>query len=149
MATPHVAGAAALLWAHNPNLTVQQVKNLLLVNGDVQAALVNKSLSGRRLNVANSFQSLQEADSTAPGTVTNLHINSQTGRSINLGWNASGDDGAGGGAAALYEISFVDGSSSAVIPVRGVVPVAPGAGPIDDLQHTVSAHDGKSARARV
>ncbi len=128
MATPQVSGAAALLWAQNPNLTVAQVKNLLVYNGDVQAALVNKSLSGRRLNVANSFQSLQEADAVAPGSVSNLQITSQTGRTVNLSWTASGDDGAAGGAAALYEVNFVDGVSNAVIPLRGVVPAAPGAG---------------------
>ena len=87
---------------------------------------MNKSLSGRRLNVATSFQSLQEADATAPGAVTNLQITSQNGRTINLSWNASGDDGAGGGAAALYEINFVDGVSNAVIPLKGVVPASPG-----------------------
>ena len=125
MSTPFVSGAAALLWAHNPNLTVQQVKNLLLYNGDVQASLVNKSLSGRRLNVGNSFQSLQETDTTAPGAVTNLQITSQTGRTINLSWTAAGDDGAGGGAAALYEVNLVDGVSSAVIPLKGVIPAAP------------------------
>ena len=53
----HVSGAAALLWAQNPNLTVQQVKNLLLLNGDVETALVDKTLTGRRLNVGNSFGS--------------------------------------------------------------------------------------------
>ena len=127
MSAPMVSGAAALLWAQNPNLTVQQVKSLLLYNGDVQASLVNKSLTGRRLNVANSFQSLQEADGNAPGTVTNLQITSQTGRTVNLSWNAAGDDGAGGGAAALYEVNFVDGVSSAVIPLRGVIPASPGA----------------------
>ncbi len=99
----------------------------MLYNGDVQASLANKSLSGRRLNVASSFQSLQEADATAPGTVTNLQITSQNGRTINLSWNAGGDDGAAGGAAALYEINFVDGGSNAVFPLKGVIPASPGA----------------------
>jgi len=127
MATPQVSGSAALLWAQNPNLSVAQVKSLLLYNGQVQSSLVNKSLTGRRLHVGNSFQSLQEADAVAPGTVSNLQITSQTGRTVNLSWNASGDDGAAGGSAALYEINFVDGGTSAVIPLKGVVPLAPGA----------------------
>ncbi len=127
MAAPMVSGSAALLWAQNPNLTIQQVKNLLMFNGDVQGALVNKSLTGRRLNVANSFQALQETDTTAPGAVTSLQITSQTGRTINLSWNAAGDDGAGGGAAKLYEVNFVDGGTGAVIPLKGVIPAAPGA----------------------
>jgi len=126
MAAPQVSGAAALLWAQNPNLTVAQVKNLLVYNGEVQSSLLNKSLSGRRLHVGNAFTSLQEADAVAPGTVSNLHIDSQTGRTINLSWNAAGDDGAAGGSAALYELNFVDGGTSAVIPLKGVVPLTPG-----------------------
>src|SRR5262249_51914034 len=60
MATPHVSGAAALLWAQNPNLTPQKVKDLLLLNGDIVPSLVDKTLTGRRLNVANSMQALAE-----------------------------------------------------------------------------------------
>src|SRR5690349_13300416 len=74
MAAPHVSGAAALLWAQNPNLTVAQVKGLLIFNGDVESPLLNKTLTGRRLNVANSFTSLLENDTTAPGPVPNMSI---------------------------------------------------------------------------
>ena len=126
MAAPHVSGSAALLLAANPNLTVQQVKNLLMLNGDVQSALVDKTLTGSRLNIGASMQSLQENDNTAPGSPTNFHINTQTGRTFNIGWNAAGDDGAAGGAAKLYEFDFIDSSSGEVVPLRGVVPVAPG-----------------------
>jgi hypothetical protein len=129
MATPHVAGAAALLWAQNPNLTVAQVKNLLLLDGDVRPSLIDKTLSARRLNIANSFQTLAENDVTAPGTVTNFHINSQIGRTISLGWTASGDDGATGNAS-LYQLNFTDGGSGAVIPLKGVIPMSSGSGQI-------------------
>src|SRR4029079_10848102 len=115
-AAPHVSGAAALLWAQNPNLTVSQVKNLLLLNGDVAPSLANKTLTGRRLNVFKSFQSLNEVDTNAPGTVTSFQITSQNGRTFNLAWTASGDDGPGGGPAALYEVDFVDGTTNAVFP---------------------------------
>ena len=126
MAAPHVSGSAALLWAQNANLTVQQVKHLLLLNGDVETQLLNKTLTGRRLNIGSSMQSLQEADATPPGTVTNYQLNSQNGRTLTVGWTASGDDAAGGGAAKLYELNFVDGGSGAVIPLKGVIPAAPG-----------------------
>src|SRR5258705_565282 len=139
MATPHVSGAAALLWAQNPNLTVQQVKNLLLLNGDVQAALIDKTVTGRRLNVGNSFQSLAENDTIPPGTVGGLHINIQNGRSFNLGWNASGDDGATG-QASLYQLSFTDATTGDVIPLKSVVPMGSGSGQVADvklpLRHT-------------
>ena len=126
MAAPHVAGAAALLWAKDPNLTVQQVKQLLILNGDVVPALVDKTLTGRRLNVFKSLQALQEVDGIPPSAVADIHINFQTGRTVNLGWTASGDDGIGGPAAALYEVSFVDGVTNKEFLLKGVVPAAPG-----------------------
>ena len=125
MSAPHVSGSAALLWAQNPNLTVQQVKSLIMLNGDVVPGLVDKVFTGRRLNVGTSMQSLLENDGTNPGAVTNFHINSQNGRTFNLGWTAAGDDGAGGGAARLYEVSY-HGGSGEIIPLKGVIPAAPG-----------------------
>jgi len=102
MATPHVTGAAALLCAQNPNLNVNQLRALLSFNGDSVPALQGKTLTGRRLNVFKSFQALSEGDTTPPGAVTSLQVVSQNGRSINLSWVASGDDGALGQAAACY-----------------------------------------------
>lgn len=125
MATPHVAGTAALLLAANPNLTLQQLKSLLIFNGDPVPALAGKTLTGRRLNAGNSLQALAENDSTAPGTVVNLHLNSQNGRLLNVGWTASGDDGAVG-QAALYQLSFTDTTTGAVIPLQSVIPTPSG-----------------------
>jgi subtilisin family serine protease len=133
MATPHVAGAAALLLAKNPNLTIQQLKGLLIYNGDLVASLSGKTLTGRRLNVANSVAAINENDVTAPGTVTNLHVNTQTGRSFNLGWTASGDDGASG-TASLYAVSFTDATSGAVIFLKNVIPVASGVAQAVDVK---------------
>jgi subtilisin family serine protease len=130
MSTPHVSGAAALLWAQNPNLTVAQVKSLLLLNGDVRPSLVDKTLTGRRLNIGRSMETLVvENDASAPGPVTNFRVISQNGRTFNLGWTASGDDGATG-QAALYQVNFIDGTSSAVIPLRGIIPMPSGLGQI-------------------
>ena len=120
MAAPQVSGAAALLWAQNPSLTVQQIKNLLMTNGNVITGFQDKILSVRRLNVGNSMQSLISGDVTPPGTVGSFHINSQNGRTINVGWTASGDDGATGNAS-LYELVFTD-TGGQVIPLKGVIP---------------------------
>jgi hypothetical protein len=51
MATPHVAGAAAVLFSAKPAATVAQVKAALLGTGDPLAALTGKTVSGRRLNL--------------------------------------------------------------------------------------------------
>jgi subtilisin family serine protease len=125
MATPHVAGAAALLLAANPNLTVQQVKALLLFNGDSVPSLAGKTTTGRRLSVSKSMQALNGNDVTPPGTPTNFHVNSQNGRTLNVGWTASGDDGAVG-QAAQYQLSFTDATTGTVIPLKSVSPATSG-----------------------
>ncbi|KAA1153959.1 PKD domain-containing protein [Pseudoalteromonas sp. FUC4] len=63
MATPHVAGAAALVLSVNPDLTTQELKALLMSSGDVNAALQGKTVAGTRLN---ANQALLDADPT-PG----------------------------------------------------------------------------------
>lgn len=50
MATPHVAGAAALVWSANPKLTAAGVKDLLLRNSDSIADSSRPTLTNGRLN---------------------------------------------------------------------------------------------------
>jgi subtilisin family serine protease len=52
MASPHVAGAAALLFAHRPDALAGQVKSALLGSADPVAAWQGKTVTGGRLNVA-------------------------------------------------------------------------------------------------
>ncbi|MDX6575897.1 MAG: hypothetical protein QOE96_1850 [Blastocatellia bacterium] len=125
MATPHVTGAAALLCAANPNLSVNQLRALLSFNGDTVASLQGKTLSGRRLNVFKSLQAMNEGDMVAPGTVSAFQVASQSGRQVNLSWTASGDDGAAG-QASLYDVSFIDQATSAVVPLTSVAPATSG-----------------------
>ena len=54
MATPHVAGAAALVLSANPTLTTDEVKTILMTTGDLKPSLMGITLSGRRLNAANA-----------------------------------------------------------------------------------------------
>jgi hypothetical protein len=125
MATPHVAGAAALLLAQNSGLSAQKVKGLLIFSGDLFPGLNGKTITGRRLNVANSLASLAENDTTAPGTVGDFHIDTQNGRALSLKWTASGDDGSIG-LAALYRLSFTDSTSGAVTLLPNLIPATSG-----------------------
>jgi hypothetical protein len=125
MATPHVAGAAALLLAANPNLTVTQLRSLLIFNGDLIGSLAGKTLTGRRLNVGNSMAALNGNDVTPPGTPSSFHVNTQNGRALNVGWTDSGDDGAAG-QASLYELSFTDATTGTVIVLKRIVPATSG-----------------------
>ncbi len=51
MATPHVAGAAAFIWAKHPKWTYKQVKQALIDTVDKIPALASKTVSGGRINV--------------------------------------------------------------------------------------------------
>lgn len=55
MATPHVAGAAALALSVNPELTTSELKALLMNTGDDNAATQGRTVSGKRLNAKNAL----------------------------------------------------------------------------------------------
>jgi len=65
MATPHVAGLAALLKSFRPNLNWLDIKNLILDNGDLIPSAAGKLVSGSRIN---AFKTL----SAEPGIVLNI-----------------------------------------------------------------------------
>lgn len=56
MAAPHVAGAAALVWAQFPEATYSEIKKRLINSGDSIESLTGKTISGKRLNVFNALQ---------------------------------------------------------------------------------------------
>lgn len=56
MATPHVAGAAAQVWAAHPEYTALDVKNALLNNVDKLPALAGKTVTGGKINVAKAVR---------------------------------------------------------------------------------------------
>ena len=65
MASPHVAGAAAVLFSDTPAATVAEVKAALLNSGDAVAGLSGKTVTGRRLNLNAALTSLvHKADTT-------------------------------------------------------------------------------------
>lgn len=66
MATPHVAGAAALMLAANPNATVAQLRSALLQGVDKKSSLSTKVASGGRLNLFNSLQLIAGSASPTP-----------------------------------------------------------------------------------
>lgn len=63
MATPYVAGVAALVLAANPSMTVQQIKNRLISSVDSVASLSGKVSSGGRLN---AYKAVNPGGGTQP-----------------------------------------------------------------------------------
>jgi len=71
MATPHVAGAAALLAKMDPTLTVPAIKQLLLDNVDQSSKWTGKVVSGGRLNV---FKAASAVSGSTPNTPPSVSI---------------------------------------------------------------------------
>ena len=105
MATPHVAGVAALVWAKNPAATVAQVRSALLAGVDKKAGLTGKVASGGRLNAFNALNRFcgglpltiygTSASDTITGTAGNDVIQAFGGNDTING--AGGDDRICGG----------------------------------------------------
>src|SRR5205823_2809503 len=110
MASPHVAGVAALVWTQHPEMSVSRVRASILFGGAPMTALTDKTETGNRLDAAGALQNSQEVDVTAPASITDLHVVSIDGRTVTLAWTAAGDDG-GSGQAALVETRFTDATS--------------------------------------
>ena len=62
MSTPHVAGAAALLCAYNPNLSLFQLKAAILNSVDPVPQWSGLTVTGGRLNVSRALQSIPTAN---------------------------------------------------------------------------------------
>lgn len=59
MACPHVAGAAALLWARHPEWNYKKVKEVLMNSVDQLPSLQGKTVTGGRLNILKALRSTE------------------------------------------------------------------------------------------
>ena len=108
MATPHVAGAAALISSlpADPSLTAAQLKQRLLSGADALSDLSKQTATNGRLNALNAL----ENDTTTPAMVNNLAATGSNLTSVTLTWAATGDD-ANTGTAASYDVRYSSASS--------------------------------------
>lgn len=60
MATPHVAGACALLKAYAPDLTADLIKSYIIKSADVISSMQGKCVSNGRLNIFNALTLLNK-----------------------------------------------------------------------------------------
>ncbi|HZE72565.1 MAG TPA: S8 family serine peptidase, partial [Pyrinomonadaceae bacterium] len=110
MASPHVAGVAALVYALHPEFSPERIRAAILFGGSSVPGLIGKTETGNRLDAQGALENAQGADMNPPAAVNDFHIAAQEGRGIAFLWTASGDDG-NSGQAALNEIRFTDQNS--------------------------------------
>lgn len=101
MATPHVAGVAALIATKYPGASNQEIRDRLLGSADVLPQLYNRVETGGRLNAARAL----EDDSVAPAAVGGFRLARVNGGEVEMAWTASGDDGLEGRASG-YELRY-------------------------------------------
>jgi subtilisin family serine protease len=71
MSSPHVAGAAALLWAMKPSATFHEIRQAILDGVDPIASMAGITVTGGRLNLRNAMLLLEPAIRPLTGNVTN------------------------------------------------------------------------------
>lgn len=84
MATPHVSGAAAVVWANNPGMSVSALKARILNNVEPLSSLVGVTVSGGRLNL---FAALTKSGSSAAAPINPAGPNRST---VSSGASAGG-----------------------------------------------------------
>jgi subtilisin family serine protease len=134
MAAPHVSGAAALVCAAYPTVSLRRLRAALLYSGDApDFDFSTRIQSGRRLNAAQALVNANSTDTTSPGPLGSVKSNtSWSSRRVEIDWTVPGDDGITNKAAA-YEARFseTDISDPAAFELAkpigvGVVPTNPG-----------------------
>lgn len=92
MATPHVTGAAALIFSQNPDATPAYVKRALLQGASSTVSFGNTPFRHGRLDVAGAMQSASAGDAASPATLTRPSAGAQIAdRTPQLVFKTSGD----------------------------------------------------------
>ncbi|MFA5747418.1 MAG: S8 family serine peptidase, partial [Candidatus Paceibacterota bacterium] len=126
MATPHVAGLAALVWGYNPSLTLAQVKDVVADTGDNLVSLDGKTVSGKRINAYNALNVFNpvigyDSDNIIPTS----SISQGTDGFGRITVNFKIKDSMSGLAATLSDFGYsVDGGSIWQTPTSGDVSLA-------------------------
>ncbi len=108
MATPYVAGVAALIMAQYPGISMEEVKYRLMGSVDFKSAFANRTVSGGRLNAVKAL-------SDSPVITVVAHPNTSSTTPYNITAQIV-DDGSIASATLNYEISG-NGSGTGTVPL--------------------------------
>jgi subtilisin family serine protease len=90
MATPHVSGAAALMWAAAPDTQPIDISSALLAGVDTRPAFTGRTVSGGRLNLLRSLRQVADVGVGTPAPVPSPDDDSGSSPSGTSGGSASG-----------------------------------------------------------
>ncbi|HKO99188.1 MAG TPA: S8 family serine peptidase [Pyrinomonadaceae bacterium] len=110
MAAPHVAGAAALVCAASPNISVQRLRSLLLYSrytAPLGYSYEFNVATRRSVDAGSVLQNVTNNDAIAPGSVTGISPYSPGFPNYGFTFTNTGDDG-GSGQASTHEIRCSD-----------------------------------------
>jgi len=108
MATPHVAGLAALIWAYNGPLTYDQAKGIIFNGVDPTPSLERKILTGGRIN---AYRSLLNDTLAAPA---NFYATAISASQIDLSWNDISHEESG------FEIERKEGLDGTYVSIKTI-----------------------------
>lgn len=91
MASPHVAGLAALIKAHRPSLNWWQVKTILMKSVETKSSLSGKCSTNGRIN---AYNALTTATPNLPAAPSNLKATAY-GSDVKLTWNDNSSNESG------------------------------------------------------
>ena len=107
MATPHVAGAAALVFARAADATAQEVRQALLQSVDVRSSLQGKVATGGRLNARAALQIDTFAPKAALVAAPNVSASGGTSYEFQVRYQDNAD----------VELNSLDNADARVVPV--------------------------------
>ncbi len=92
LASPHVAGLAALIHAYEPSLDIYRIRNLIVSGGTNLGSLAGKTVSGRQVDANGSmtctkskaFGLLQPLETVAPGRLTIAALSIRCGDAFDI-----------------------------------------------------------------
>ncbi len=112
MATPHVAGAAAVVWSSNLSASAQDVRDALTSTAeDLGSAGRDTSYGHGLIDIPAAIAALAGPvpDTTPPSTVSGLNATASSTSAIALSWSSASDTGGSG--LAGYKIERCTGAS--------------------------------------
>ncbi len=118
MASPHVAGAAVVLVAQNPEISNDELKARLLNGAERLDSLSGKVATNGRLNLNNAL----ETDNVAPSAITEMEARVEGPGSVALSFVAPGDDW-NGGQVSSYEIRSAEQPITTLEQFESATPV--------------------------